>query len=433
MIGAGRGWTRAGAALLAVAVLMASGCRDRSDPDPTPRSYGKVLEPATTGAEADPEADDDADLERIVELQIEKAGADGRWRGYRTHANDETLTDVQRAQVAQLEALGYVTGTVSPPEAAGITVHDRERAHAGLNLLTSGHGQVAQLMDMDGRVLHEWTADFWAIWPDYPAARHVSGNEYFRRVHLFDDGSLLAIYEGLGIIKLDKDSNVLWANPCRAHHDLHVQPDGIIAVLTREAHVLPRINPARPVLEDFVTLLGPDGEERSRLSLLECFENSERHRRVLVGLGQKKTLDLFHTNAIRVLDGALADTHPAFAAGNYLISCCRLDRIAVVDPAAREVIWTLRDDWHRHHDPDLLPRAIARQKADPGRVPGRDRGPHPLPRDLSVHTPAVAKRAAGGRPAVAHEGPPHHPTVPPWTVRSRVVVPLGGELDVGDV
>ncbi|MBW2291325.1 MAG: hypothetical protein JRG94_03340 [Deltaproteobacteria bacterium] len=45
---------------------------------------------------------------------------------------------------------------------------------------------------------------------------------------------MLAIYEGMGLVKLDKDSNVIWSSDLKAHHDLEVQNDGDIYVLTRK-------------------------------------------------------------------------------------------------------------------------------------------------------------------------------------------------------
>ncbi len=360
------------AAGLLLALPLLASCRPAPEPEPGAGPRGKSATATAAGGEAVATGNEDAELERVVAVQEQRGEVDGRWRGYRTHAHDADLSAVQREQVERLEAIGYATGSSPPPERSGVTVHDRDRAHAGLQLLTSGHAQVAQLMDMDGRVLHEWSADFWSIWPDYPTSRSQPDTQYWRRVHLFDNGDLLAIYEGLGIVKLDEDSRVLWAVPNRAHHDLQVLPDGTIAVLTREAHVLPRIHPERPVLEDFVTLLEPDGTERSRLSLLECFENSERHRRVLAGLGDKEDLDLLHTNALRVLDGSAAGVRPVLAAGRYLICSYKLDRLAVIDPDAREVVWTLRRDWHRPHDPQLLPGGHLLIFDNRGR-PGRSR------------------------------------------------------------
>ena len=192
----------------------------------------------------------------------------GRWREFRTQRFDDALSDDQRAMIEQLEQIGYVTGSQEAADAMGVTRHDPERAFAGLNFYVSGHAPEARLVDMDGRVLHRWSHDFWATWPDYPIQKTHSMTEYWRRAYLYENGDILAIHEGLGLLKLDKDSQLLWAQPNRAHHDLHVLPDGDIWVLTREASVVPWVHAETPTLEDFAVRLDADGNEQQRISLL---------------------------------------------------------------------------------------------------------------------------------------------------------------------
>lgn len=153
-------------------------------------------------------------------------------------------------------------------------------------------------------------------------------------------------------MKLDRDSNVIWANRNRAHHDLEVLDDGTIYVLTRKARVMPRIHETEPILEDFIAELSPEGETRRQISLIECFENSEfenilTERPVRFG-------DIFHTNSIRRLDGRFAGRHAAFGQGNLLISIRELDAIVIVDPEQAEVIWAITGPWDAQHDAQLL-------------------------------------------------------------------------------
>ncbi|HEX9698529.1 MAG TPA: hypothetical protein VGD06_03630 [Acidobacteriota bacterium] len=48
----------------------------------------------------------------------------------------------------------------------------------------------------------------------------------------------------------------------------------MIWVLTRRAGIVARISPGWPILEDFITVLTPDGELVASLSLLKAFERS---------------------------------------------------------------------------------------------------------------------------------------------------------------
>ena len=47
---------------------------------------------------------------------------------------------------------------------AGVHRYDPARAHNGVTLYTSGHAQKAFLIDMQGKVLHEWHAPRSAAW-----------------------------------------------------------------------------------------------------------------------------------------------------------------------------------------------------------------------------------------------------------------------------
>ena len=275
----------------------------------------------------------------------------GRWRD--APGCSGPLTPEQRAKIEELQGIGYASGSTPAPELSGVTLHHRERAYQGWNLYTSGHGAMATLMDMDGKVLHTWSADFARVWPD----EHLEGwnlalTYFWRRAFLYDNGDLLAIFDGHSLVKLDKDSNVLWKSRCGAHHDLEVLPGGDMYVLTREAHVVPEFNEQEPILEDFVSLLGPDGAEKQRFSLLEALDVSPF--RELAENARKRRGDVLHTNSIAVLDGRLTAQIPAFKKGNLLVSSRPLSFLSVVDLERQELVWTLQGSFREQHDPKVL-------------------------------------------------------------------------------
>jgi hypothetical protein len=270
---------------------------------------------------------------------------------------DSLLSDSQRETIAQLEALGYVDGSVKARREAGITQHDPSRSYHGFKFYTSGHAAEAILLDMEGKELHRWRYEFRDVWPVHPAPEGLPHKRYWRRARLFENGDVLAIFDGLGIIKLDAESRLLWANANRAHHDLDVAPNGDIYVLTRKGRMVPRIDPYQPILEDFVTVLDAHGLEKRRFSLLRAFEQSDfsgiwhsTQQRQRGRLG-----DIFHTNSIELLDGSLAARIPAFKKGNLLISVLKMNAIAVVDVHEERVVWAQTGSFRLQHDPKILP------------------------------------------------------------------------------
>lgn len=291
---------------------------------------------------------------RIEEKLTDDSGPPGRWRTARPSDSQQQLTDEQQREVARLRSIGYMTGSQEAPAMSGVTIHERSRVYKGLNFFSSGHRPGAALMDMDGNILHEWRASILDVWPDKKEDAETENAQYWRGVHLFPNGDVLAIFEGIGIVKLDKDSNIIWKRDGGEHHDLHVQDDGRIYVLTRKAHVVRRINSQTPVLEDFITVLDPNGKEIRSLSLLEAFERS-RFEIVMKVNGMRRRGDLFHTNAIQVLDGRYADKGPQFKKGNVLISLRLLSVVAIVDMDLGEVVWVMSGQWLMQHDSTLLP------------------------------------------------------------------------------
>ncbi len=273
---------------------------------------------------------------------------DGRWRPATERAPEPN--EEQLAVLAELHALGYAEGSRAAPDLVSVTRHDEERAEPGLNFYTSGHATAAFLIDMRGRLLHRWHYED-EHWPDLPGAETAAGRAAWRRAHLFANGDVLAIYEGLGMLRLDRDSSLLWRYPGRAHHDVDVLEDGTIWTLTREAKIIPRVNQRVPCMDDFLVELSPDGRERRRISILECLENGGRT--ALLGR-MRRERDLFHTNSIEVLDGRVAGLPAEFAAGNVLVSSRTLSAVMVIDVEREAVVWVLAEGFAKQHHPRLL-------------------------------------------------------------------------------
>ena len=276
----------------------------------------------------------------------------GRFRRARSTAAKTPLTEEQKREAERLRAIGYMSGS-QPARAAGITIHDPEKACAGLNFFTSGHMEGAFLMDMDGEVLHEWSYRFPDAFEKDPSPKPGKREDWWRRAYLFPNGDVLAIITGSGLLAIDKDSKFLWAKAIYAHHDLAIAPNGDLHLLAREVHVVPRVNEKKPIVEDMVVILDSGGNEKRRFSLLEAFENSE-FAEVWRKSGRRNG-DIFHTNSIEILDGSAADANPAFEAGNLLISVLHLNAIAVVDPEEEKVVWAHTGEYRKQHDPKILP------------------------------------------------------------------------------
>lgn len=249
----------------------------------------------------------------------------------------------------------------------GLLAYKEGEARDGYTLYTSGHDAYAYLLDMNGEVVHEWSAPFDEVWPSPDHLEAASDDVHFRKALVTPSGELYAIYEGMrvtpyghGMVKLDKDSNVIWTYADATHHDFNIGADGRIYALTHENRTepypdLPGIAP--PVLEDFIVILDANGIEQNRISLLEVFVDTPYE---VVMNGSQTTLtwgkgNYTHTNTIDYVDAATAEAHPYAREGQLLVSMRDIGMIALIDPATRKIVWAERGPWLTQHDPDMLP------------------------------------------------------------------------------
>jgi len=249
---------------------------------------------------------------------------------------------------------GYTSGYVPAREEFGAAIHVPEDVQDGLNLYSSGHAPEAYLTTLEGELLHRWALPYEEV-EGAPPMEH-STQQAWRRVRLAGDGSLLAIYEGLALVRVDRNSSLQWFAP-GAHHDLDIDPEGRVHVLTRKHSLQPRVHPVRPVLEDFVAVLDGGGRPLQEVSVYEALLDSPWASELLDaapdGIAAREG-DVLHTNSIQWLDGSQEELHPGFARGNVLVCFRDIDAVAAIDLGRRRVVWFARGDWRAPHDPTLL-------------------------------------------------------------------------------
>jgi hypothetical protein len=293
-----------------------------------------------------------------------------------------------RAWGERREASGRAPGQESPPLTAGL-IDQPGKTFDGFTLYASAALRASNtrafLINMRREVVHQWAVPFSRIWPNpsHLPERVDDSLVCFFGCHLYPNGDLLVVLHGLqqqavgyGLVKLDKDSNVLWSYAANVHHDVDVGPDGTIyAIQQRLVEEMPRgleYIPT-PTLVDSLVLLSPEGKPlKEPIPILEAFRDSpyslllsslerggQGHARPgdLTGPRFSETLsreDALHTNFVQVLRPELAPKFPAFRAGQVLISLRHLDTIAVMDPDKGPVAWAARGPWRAQHDSQFL-------------------------------------------------------------------------------
>ena len=249
-----------------------------------------------------------------------------------TGAHRSGITPEVERELQRIATLGYVAGSEPAPQTTGVLRHDPEASLDGLTLYTCAEGPEAFLIDMGGNVVHSWS---------------VPGSVYWARARAFPNGDLLVIAcNPPHILKLSRDSEVLWRYEENVHHDFAILDDGSIWVLVEEAVSRPDILGGAPVLDDHVVVLDANGREVDRMSLLDAFERSEQELGWLSGHPFPDDGDIFHTNSIEV--------HSRGEQTRILLSIRSIHTIALLDAGDRKIIWAMDGPWHKQHEAQFV-------------------------------------------------------------------------------
>lgn len=251
--------------------------------------------------------------------------------------------------------------------ARGVVRHDAASAQQGLTLYSSAHDHRAYLIDMAGRVVHQWHVPYSRIWDKTAKVKKPRPDLFvhIEKAHVFANGDLLALYTaigdtpwGYGLVKVDREGRVLWKYLANTHHDFTFDDAGNIYVLTHEiseAKVPDYDKLISPRIDDFVVKLSPEGRELRKVWLLGAFAQSRFGGRLHFGPWQAHTSngDYLHANSVHVLKAPIPGV-PESRPGQVLVSLREFSTLALFDVETGRMNWAATGPWVRQHDAEVL-------------------------------------------------------------------------------
>ncbi len=278
-----------------------------------------------------------------------------------------------KAVLAAQEPFQKFSWAVPAVERGGLIRSDPAAYAPGYTYYARGASPHARLLDMDGKVVHEWFVPFTKVWPDadHLPVRRPDHTADLQRIHVFDDGSLLIAFTcygltpyGCGLAKVNKSSHVIWKIGEAFHHDFDVSRDFGIAALTQGFEKTPPSLsvPGTPdrILNDYLVKLSHDGVLEKKLSLLALLLKAgllDERTRLFTrdSLTAVPAWDPFHTNSIKFITSAFAAHHEWTKPGQVLVNIRNLLAVVIVDFDAERIVWASAGPWIMSHFPLPLP------------------------------------------------------------------------------
>ena len=224
----------------------------------------------------------------------------------------------------------------------------------------------ADIIDLQGNIIHQWKVDWFKLWPD---AKHIPEKDMPREqpgthIHgavVMKNGDLIFNFENKGLIRLNRNSEVVWRLPYMTHHSIHRHDDGNLWVSGRKNHNqrisrLPHLYP--PFYEDTILIVSPEGKILKEWNVADILQNNGHTGLLYLGtLNNDSTAlrgktDIFHLNDVEPFSHRFKEGF--FTQGDVLVSLRNINTVFVFNSETDKIKYMSIGQFVRQHDPDFI-------------------------------------------------------------------------------
>ncbi len=240
--------------------------------------------------------------------------------------------------------MGYADGTMPPTGLTGVVVN-QPGAMPGDRSYVSGDGPHWRRIAVDGTELERHSRSYWwnlGSLPWVSLSHGSTGN--FRRARRLPDGDIVAIHEGLGLVRYGAAGSD-WALGLGIHHDVRWDDDGTLWTLGRKIEV---VGGTARYRDEVLHVDAADGSVLGRCDLVTAVERGSQPGLLAQTLRKD---DPLHTNSVVRVP---AEASAVLGGGDTFVSFRNVSALAALDFEACAVTWTGRGNFKMQHDAILV-------------------------------------------------------------------------------
>jgi hypothetical protein len=281
----------------------------------------------------------------------------GTTESARAGEKSNTIPGIDAKTAEELYMLGYAQyAEDAGDEQDGVTLLARDKVSPGYSLHVN-HGLCgAQLMDVEGSVLHEWVAEPCHHWSH--ARLMPDGDLLVVAAEEPKDDSSQTFVDIRYVERFDWSGARRWRSAVHAHHDAVALKEGGYYALALELREIPELSGGVLVMDNMLTLMSADGDPIESISLTDTIRKAPEVMALKMPR-QKQGLPWvspIHANSIEPMTREdLIYRYHIFGLSNVLISSRNQDAIFVVDWETRKLVWAWGEqELQGPHDASVL-------------------------------------------------------------------------------
>jgi hypothetical protein len=196
----------------------------------------------------------------------------------------------------------------------------------------------------DGKVIYRWA-------PEIKKLKGISNSTELLHPFLMNDGSLIVSCGGT--FKVDKNSNIIWANYTPSHHSLEPDADGNFWICSYNSST--KNSEKYQILDDAIKKIDPvDGKVLFEKSVFEILmENGYGMGHFFIN-PQVSTnlthLDYSHLNEVQPV---LEDSR-FWEKGDLFLSLRHQNLVLLYRPSTNKIIWSQNGPWLKQHNVSII-------------------------------------------------------------------------------